>query len=83
MLILGPLVKFGDNPDLTDEQCYSLLKDYMPPHVTRNKVLQQLFIKYRLSGLIRNVYYTVISRYMERRCIFMENFPAFYCNSGS
>ena len=52
MLLKGPLVKFGDNPDLPDEECYTLLKDYMPAHVTKNKVLQQLFIKYRLSSLI-------------------------------
>ena len=45
---VGPLVKFGDNPNLTDKECYSLLKEYMPPHVANNKVLQQLFIKYKL-----------------------------------
>jgi len=46
MLILGPPVKFGDDPNLTDEQCHYLLRKYMPAHVTRNKILQQLFIKY-------------------------------------
>ena len=56
VLILGAPIKFVDNPDLPDEQCYSLLKDYMPAHVTRNKVLQQLFIKYRLGVVIHNVY---------------------------
>ena len=48
VLMLGPPVKFGDDPNLTDEECHSLLKDYMPAHVTKNKVLQQLFIKYEL-----------------------------------
>ena len=44
--MLGPPVKFGDDPNLPDEECHSLLKEYMPHHVTKNKVLQQLFIKY-------------------------------------
>ena len=46
LLILGPPVKFGDDPDLAIEECHSLLREYMPAHVTKNKVLQQLFIKY-------------------------------------
>ena len=41
----GPPIKFGDEPTLTDKRCYSLLKKYMPLHVTENKILQQLFIK--------------------------------------
>ena len=49
---VGPCVKFGDNPNLTGQQCHTLLNDYMPRHVTKNKVLQQLIIKYRLSSLI-------------------------------
>jgi len=39
------LVKFGDDPDLKTAECHLFLKQYMPPHVTQNKVLQQLFIK--------------------------------------
>ena len=46
VLMSGPPVNFGDDPDLTDVECHSLLKEYMPEHVTHNKVLQQLFIKY-------------------------------------
>ena len=41
-----PPIKFGDDPDLTGKECHSLLREYMPAHVTGNKVLQQLFIKY-------------------------------------
>jgi len=48
LLILGAPVKFGDNPDLAIEECHSLLREYMPAHVTKNKVLQQLFIKYMM-----------------------------------
>lgn len=40
-------VKFGDDPDLTDRQCHSLLQEFMPLHVTKNKILQQLFIRYK------------------------------------
>ena len=40
------LVKFGDDPDLPEEECQVLLKEYMPEHVTRSKVLQRLFVKY-------------------------------------
>ena len=49
VLLLGPPVKFGDDPNLPDEECHYLLKEYMPDHVTKNKVLQQLFIKYELT----------------------------------
>ena len=45
VLLLGPPVKFGDDPNLTIEECHSILKEYMPAHVIKNKVLQQLFIK--------------------------------------
>ena len=45
VLMLGPPVKFGDDPNLSIEECHYLLKLYMPAHVTKNKVLQQLFIK--------------------------------------
>ena len=40
------LVKFGDDPDLQEEECHMLLNKYMPEHVTRSKVLQRLFIRY-------------------------------------
>ena len=49
MLTLGPPVNFGNDPNLTDEECHSLLREYMPAHVVKNKVLQQLFIKYNLN----------------------------------
>ena len=35
-----------DDSNLTHEQCRFLLKKYMPPHVSDNKILQHLFIKY-------------------------------------
>ena len=40
------LVKFGDDPDLPEEQCHMLLRKYMPPHVKTSKVLQRLFVRY-------------------------------------
>ena len=45
--ILAPkvLVKFGDNPDLPEDQCHMLLSKYMPQHVKTSKVLQRLFVR--------------------------------------
>jgi len=46
-LYLASPVKFGRDPNLTEEECHFLLRKYMPAHViNNNKVLQHLFIKY-------------------------------------
>jgi len=77
------LVKFGDDPDLPEEQCHELLKKYMPQHVTTSKVLQRLFIRYvEVIFVTVNITAGQIFRYMERRCNFLERFPAFNFNSG-
>ena len=83
VLTLGPPVKFSNDPNLPDEECHSLLREHMPAHVVKNKVLQQLFIKYILNDNIANMYCNVTSRYMERRCKFLESFPGFNYNSGN
>ena len=41
----GPLVKFSLEPDLTEENCYKLLKEFMPDHIVATKITQQLFIR--------------------------------------
>ena len=75
------LIKFGEDPDLPEELCHKLLKKYMPSHVTTSKVLQRLFIRY-VTVLIVVVKLLTFCRYMERRCNFLERFPAFNFNSG-
>ena len=41
----GQLVKFSLEPDLTVEECQSLLQKYMSEHVKKTKITQRLFIK--------------------------------------
>ena len=38
-------IQFGKDPDLKTEECHQLLRDYMPSHVVKRKVLQKLYIK--------------------------------------
>ena len=45
--VSGSPVRFGNSANLSNKQCYRLLKDHMPSHVTENKILQQLYIKYK------------------------------------
>lgn len=40
------LVKFSTDFDLSDEECHSLLQEYMPKHIASTKITQQLFIRY-------------------------------------
>lgn len=46
LFLVKKKVSFKDDPDVSYDQCHILLKEYMPDHVTANKVLQHLFIKY-------------------------------------
>ena len=46
IILDGPLIKFSETEDLTDEVCQELLQLYMPEHIRKNKVTQRLFIKY-------------------------------------
>ena len=41
-----PIIKFSTDPDLSNEECHSLLQEYMPPHVANTKIIQQLFVRY-------------------------------------
>lgn len=40
-----PEVKFSTDPVLSSEECHSLLKQYMPEHISSTKITQHLFIK--------------------------------------
>lgn len=44
----GPraLVQFSCDSDLPDEECHSLLKTYMPNHISCSKITQHLFIRF-------------------------------------
>ena len=50
LLLAKSRVSFIDDTKVGYDQCHDLLKEYMPPHVNANKVLQHLFIKYVCSG---------------------------------
>ena len=41
-------VKFSRDPDLEDEECHALLREYMPEHVVPTKITQQLYIRFVL-----------------------------------
>ena len=41
----GRQVKFSTEPNLKDEDCHSLLQEFMPLHITPHKITQQLFIR--------------------------------------
>ena len=51
LLLAKSKVSFIDDPKVSYDQCHNLLKEYMPPHVNANKVLQHLFIKYVVAKL--------------------------------
>lgn len=42
----APLVKFSEDPDLENEECWRLLDKYTPPHMKHNKTTQKLFVRY-------------------------------------
>ena len=39
------VVKFGEDKNCSERECLQLLNKHMPAHVTKSKVLQQLFIR--------------------------------------
>ena len=39
-------MKFSLEPDLSNDECQSLLRTYMSEHVKKTKITQRLFIKY-------------------------------------
>ena len=41
----GQLVKFSLDPELSEEECQSLLQKYMSEHIKKTKITQRLFIK--------------------------------------
>ena len=38
-------VKIGIHPDLTDQECWKLLEEFMPDYVRKRKMTQKLFIR--------------------------------------
>ena len=53
--------KFSTDPNISYDHCHSLLNEYMPDHVTNNKVLQHLFIKYVAMQRLDNLVYIFVN----------------------
>lgn len=58
------LVKFSTDPDLEDDDCHKLLHEYMPNHITRSKIMQQLFIRCTTGFNVMHMLLTVSPKFM-------------------
>ena len=52
-LVAGPLIKFSNDDDLTNEDCHMFLTKHMEQDIFVNKLLQRLFVRLEVYILCR------------------------------